>query len=128
MLRSGKFHDGPMQYSLTKILGLKPRFGLPSWPQVEAQIVKVTRTTSANIPLSRNTPDGITVAYTYHVNGANYQNRFVVIASPQDWFWQGQAAANAPEEMVRVRYDPSNPADSCPVEKTWHEFKVWSWG
>jgi hypothetical protein len=126
LLLSGKASGGPMQYNLSRMLDLKRKSGIPHWPVIEATVTKATRTTYDVMSYDRITPDKIDVAFEYEIAGIRHENCFVVLYPPVEGYWAALAANVAVGERVTIRYDPENPSDSIPAEKTWHGWPVWT--
>jgi len=127
LLLSRKASGGPMQYNLSRMFDFKRKRGIPHWPVIPATVTQATRTVySISMSYRRITPDKIDVAFEYEVAGSRYQNRFVVLHPPAEGYWAGLATNLAVGEKVTVRYDPENPSDSIPAEKTWHGWPVWT--
>lgn len=128
VLLSGKASDdGPKKYSLSRMFDFQRERGIPHWPVIQATVTQATRTIYSNLmDFHRAIPDKIEVAFEFLLAGIRYENRFVVLYPPREDYWARLATNLAVGEKVMVRYDPENPSDSIPAEKTWHSWPVWT--
>ena len=122
-LLSGCVSDGPYQYNLSRALNLRRRRGMPGWPAIEATVTRVTEVSGGRFWLTP-APDFISVTFDYEVGGVQHTNRLIAAFPRPERYWVGVTAHAAIGEKVLVRYDPQNPADSVPVEETWHGWKL----
>jgi hypothetical protein len=105
---------------------------VPSWPTVEAVVTEVKRKAQPEMPyaivtvMMNQNSDGLDVSFEYEVEGVKYANTFTVIVA--GGFWTRVTMSTAPGEKLLVRYDPDQPDDSVPAEKTWHGWNVWAEG
>ena len=118
-LSSGRAGRSPYQYNLSRALNLRRRRGMPVWPAIEATVTRVTQVSGGRFWL-RPAPDFISVTFAYEVGGVQHTNRLIAVFPRPERYWVGLTAHAAIGEKVLVRYDPKNPGDSVPVEKTWH--------
>jgi hypothetical protein len=128
-LFTGKFSGGlPLRASRFNPLRV---FMVSNWPITEAVVTEAALRPWPEMPYSIVTAftqraDGLDVRFAYEVEGVKYLNTFTVVVSTG--FWSRVTTSVAPGEKLMVRYDPRDPADSVPVEKTWHGWNVWAEG
>lgn len=126
---------GPRKPSISRALNLKRMFNMRNWPVAKARITAIDR----ELRRARSSlagfgkyylPDYVFLTFEYQVSKVPHTNQFVVLCNPQERFW-GDVAVSDEElkgEAVMVHYDPENPGDSVPVDKTWHEMPIWKLG
>jgi hypothetical protein len=123
---SGESSVSNLSHDLSKSLNVKRRLNIPNWPITQAAVTSVTRKLGqpASVVSAHNYPDLIYVTFQYEIAGILYSNEFIAICNPHDRLFEEIALKAAGNESVSVRYDPNNPSDSLPADKTWHNWSI----
>ena len=96
-----------------------------TWPITEAVVTRAVLKTHRGFLIQPSTiPNALFVWFEYEVAGVKYSDVFTA-ASPGGGPSAYSVASEAAGEKLMIRYNPKNPADAQPVEKRWHDLKVW---
>lgn len=94
-----------------------------TWPITEAVVTRAVLRVHA-LDRSSRFPNALFVWFEYEVAGLKYSDVFTA-ASPGGGPSARSVASQAAGEKLMIRYNPKNPADAQPVDKRWHDLKVW---
>jgi hypothetical protein len=99
--------------------------GVSSWPITEAVVTRAVLKVHRGVLIQPSTiPNALFVWFEYEVAGVKYSDVFTA-ASPGGGPSAHDVASEAAGEKLMIRYNPKNPADAQPVDKRWHDLKVW---
>jgi len=94
-----------------------------TWPITDAVVTRAVLRVHA-LDRSSRFPNALFVWFEYEVAGLKYSDVFTA-ASPGGGPSARSVASQAAGEKLMIRYNPKNPADAQPVDKRWHDLKVW---
>jgi Protein of unknown function (DUF3592) len=96
-----------------------------TWPITEAVVTRaVLQVHHRTLGMPNRIPNALFVWFEYEVAGVKYSDVFTA-ASPGGGPSAYSVASEAAGEKLMIRYNPKNPADAQPLEKSWHDLKVW---